>query len=99
MERRIFATAAGIAAVVLIGVHPASASQCTQACDKSYQDCSATSGNNQVCLPKWGQCKKACSGPAPVAAKTSSPALKPQVTKVASTSKPKDNKAAKGATH
>ena len=100
MQRRIFAMAAGIAAVALLGAHPASASQCTQSCDKTYQDCSAGTTDSTKCLPKWGQCKKACTGsvatkaahaPAVVAtaAKNMSPTPKAKVTKVAATSKTK----------
>lgn len=101
MERRILAMAAGAAVLALLGIQPAAAAtQCVQACDHTYQECSANSANNQVCLPKWGQCKKACTGPvatkpaaAPAAvttpAKTTAPTAKAKVTKVASSSKTK----------
>ena len=97
MERRIFAIAASVAALALLGSHPASASQCTQGCDKAYQDCNGAAGANaQACLPKWGQCKKACAGPvaakpaaaAPVAmtpAKAAAPTPKAKVSKVSTT--------------
>lgn len=80
MDRRIIAMTACAAAMALMGMQPAQASQCTQACDKAFQQCSG-SGNadSQACLPKWGQCKKACAGP--VAGTT--PAAK--VTQVAQT--------------
>lgn len=101
MERRIFAMAAAAAAMTLLGAHSAAASQCTQACDKTYQQCSAGSADSTKCLPAWGTCKKACAGPvaapakpAPAPAKSAAATPKAKVTKVA------DAKAkSKGAAH
>lgn len=105
MERRIYAMAAAAAAMTLLGAYSASASQCTQACDKSYQQCNGTTANSTKCLPAWGTCKKACAGPVATAAKPASTVVATSVKPAAPTSKAKVTKVAdaktkaKGAAH
>lgn len=79
MNARILATAAAFAVIAASASAPAFASQCTDACAKAYQQCTNASATDQTCLPKWGQCKKACS---PQPAKATAPA--PTAVKVAS---------------
>jgi hypothetical protein len=96
MDKRIIAVAASFAVMVLAGAQSAAASQCTSACDTTYGQCDRNGG--QDCLPRWGQCKRACSPPpavtpakavTPVAtAKTVTTA---KVTKVAAATKTKKN--------
>ncbi len=91
MKRRIIAMAAAFAVASLAGAHSAMAGQCEATCDKSFQTCNGSNPDTSACLPKWGQCKRACSPPKtnPVAKTTTTTAAK--VTKVASTTttKPK----------
>ena len=93
MDKRIIAVAASFAAMVMAGVHPAAASQCTTACDTTYAQCDR--GGGQYCLPHWGQCKRACSpAPAVTPAKAVTPVTTTKtttakVTKVAATTKTK----------
>lgn len=98
MNGRIFAVAASFAVMVLAGAHPAAAAasaQCLAACDKTFQTCNGTNPDTSVCLPKWGQCKRACAGPvtpvkaaapaAPVKPVAANPkAATPKTTKIAS---------------
>ncbi len=77
MNRRFIAMAAGFAVLALAGAQPASADQCTAACDKNFSTCNGSSPDTAKCLPAWGQCKRACSGKAT----TPTPAAK--VTKAA----------------
>jgi hypothetical protein len=39
---------------------------CTNDCNHAYNVCNAMNGGSaqQVCMPKWMQCKKSCSAPA-----------------------------------
>ncbi len=70
MKSIYLAVAALSAAVLFAGAAPASASTCSADCNTTYSACNSANGANgqSVCMPKWMQCKKACSGP--VAAKT-----------------------------
>jgi hypothetical protein len=45
----------------------ASASICSNQCNQDYSTCNSLNGGaaQQVCMPKWMQCKKACNAPAP----------------------------------
>lgn len=69
MMRRVFALAAGIAVITLAGSQPALADQCTSKCDTAFQQCNGTNNDASACLPKWGQCKRACAGPVTTPAK------------------------------
>ncbi len=76
MMRRSFALAAGIAVITLAGGQPARADQCTSKCDTAFQQCNGTNPDTSACLPKWGQCKRACAGPVAAPAKVVAPAPK-----------------------
>lgn len=86
MNRRYLAlVAAGLAAMAFVGAGPAQADpQCTAACDKAFSTCNGSNPDTSACLPKWGQCKRACAGPiTPAKTVATTPAAK--VTKVADT--------------
>lgn len=81
MNARILATAAAFAVAAASAAAPAIAGQCSDACTKAYQQCTAASSTDSTCLPKWGQCKKACN-PQPAKAVTSVPAAPVKVAQV-----------------
>jgi hypothetical protein len=66
-------------ALFLMGAGVASASPCSSTCDRDYGTCTAQSGGNgqQMCMPKWMQGKKVCSGalraPTPVSSAPAPP--------------------------
>ena len=65
MIRTSFALAALMTAALFATAAPASAGVCTSDCTAAYTACSSANGANgqQVCQPKWMQCRKACAGP------------------------------------
>ncbi len=99
MTGRIIAVAASFAVMVLAGAQPAAAAasaQCLGACDKTFQVCNGTNPDTSVCLPKWGQCKRACAGPVAV---TPVKAVAPAVTKTTTKDKTKTTKVATATTN
>ena len=58
-------TAAAAAAFTMSLGGVAAASVCGSACDHNYGLCNGLNGANaqSVCMPKWMQCKKACTAP------------------------------------
>jgi hypothetical protein len=73
---------AGVAAATLsfAFVGAASASICGSECDHSYSVCNGLNGGNaqQICMPKWMQCKKSCTAPAKSVTKVSNVTPKPK---------------------
>jgi hypothetical protein len=57
---------AAVAAFMTAFGSTASASVCSTDCDHSYGVCNGLNGGNaqQICMPKWMQCKKSCAAPA-----------------------------------
>lgn len=60
----------GVSAAALIslaGGGAANASVCSNSCDHNYSVCNALNGGNaqQMCMPKWFQCKKSCTATPP----------------------------------
>lgn len=64
---------AAFAALAMTTAAPASATMCSNSCDHNYSICNAQNGGNaqQICMPKWMQCKKACEAPAKAPIKVS----------------------------
>ena len=56
---------AAVAAFTMALGGSASATICTNDCDHSYGICNTQNGGNaqQICMPKWMQCKKVCAQP------------------------------------
>ncbi len=69
--------AGAVAALSVSLAGAASATVCTSSCNHDYSVCNSLNGGNaqQMCMPKWMQCKKACNAPAvtPVKAITPKP--------------------------
>jgi len=53
------------ATLSLTSITKANASVCSAQCDHNYGTCNSVNGANgqQVCMPKWMQCKKICASP------------------------------------
>jgi hypothetical protein len=70
---------AAAAALMLGFAGVASATICTNDCNRTYSICNSLNGGNaqQICMPKWMQCKKACDAPAKAPTKVSNVTPKP----------------------
>ena len=71
---------AGALAVLTISfAGAASATVCTTSCDHDYGVCNTVNGGSaqQICMPKWFQCKKSCSAPAKAPVRVSNVTPKP----------------------
>ena len=77
MKTMLFGAVA-ILTVSLAGA--ASATICTNTCDHDYSVCNGLNGGNaqQMCMPKWFQCKKSCTAPAKAPVKVSNVTPKPR---------------------
>lgn len=72
---------AAVAAFTIAFGGAASASMCSNDCDHNYGVCNGLNGGNaqQICMPKWMQCKRSCSAAAkPAAMKVSNTTPKPK---------------------
>ena len=72
---KVMLAGAAVAAFTMAFGGAASATICTNQCNHSYSICNTMNGGNaqQICMPKWMQCKKACTAPAKPAASVSKP--------------------------
>ncbi len=72
---KVMLAGAAVAAFTMAFGSAASATICTNQCDHSYSICNTMNGGNaqQICMPKWMQCKKACTAAVKPAAPVSRP--------------------------
>jgi hypothetical protein len=63
---KVLLAGAAVAAFSIAFGGAASATICTNTCAHEYTVCNNSNGGNaqQICMPKWMQCKKACAAPA-----------------------------------
>ena len=77
---KVLLAGAAVAAFTIAFGGAASATVCTNSCDKTYTQCSAANGANAqpACMPGWMQCKKSCNAPTATPVRSITPLPKPK---------------------
>ena len=62
---RFLLIGAAVAALTISYGSAQASTVCSSSCDHEYSTCNTLNGGSaqQLCMPKWMQCKKACTAP------------------------------------